>query len=187
MQKLFVIMNKFRITVGGFSVNIELKNMRTIRLRIKPDGIYLSAPHGTTMNTLREFVIRHAEWIRRNLNNLRNRANYEEPHLSGDEIKTFIDTVKPRLEYWQSIMNLNAQRISFKLMKSRWGSCNPLTRSISINLRLCRYPAECTDYIIVHELAHMVHHNHSADFWALVEKYIPRWRDLRKRLRGTYQ
>ena len=177
-------MKRYCLPVDDLSVNVELKAMRSIRLRVKSDGVYVSAPYGTPSGILREFVHRNLGWIRKALIRLDERQASCGDSLSQEEINAFIIRCKPRFDYWQEVMGLYATNVSFKLLKSRWGSCNPLSRNISINVRLCRYPDECTDYIIVHELAHIAHQNHSAEFWTLVEKYIPHWRSLRKRLRG---
>lgn len=178
-------MERYLLAVEGFTVTLELKRMRTLRLRVRPEGIFLSAPFGTPHARLSEFVRENAAWLRRAMERVerRKKTMQAEVPLSREEIKAFADDFKPRFERWQEAMGLRATRVTFKLMKSRWGSCNPATRRISINVRLCRYPAECTDYVIVHELSHLVHPDHSAAFWELVEKYIPHRRLLTKMLR----
>lgn len=75
---------------------------------------------------------------------------------------------------------------SFRLTnaKSKWGSCDSLC-NIRLNWRLVMLDGAIVDYVIVHELSHTVHHNHSADFWALVQKFCPDYKQRRKRLK-TY-
>ncbi|MCM1290396.1 MAG: M48 family metallopeptidase [Prevotella sp.] len=82
-------------------------------------------------------------------------------------------------------MNLYANHIAIRLMRSRWGSCNSVTRHISINLALARKPLECLDYVIIHELAHITHPNHSDKFWNLVGVYCPDWKSVRAQLRNS--
>lgn len=69
-----------------------------------------------------------------------------------------------------------------RLMRSRWGSLTPANR-VSLNAHLMRLPEECIDYVIFHELCHLRVRNHSPAFYREVERYVPDWRDLRRRLR----
>ena len=71
-------------------------------------------------------------------------------------------------------------------MKTRWGSCNVRTGSINLNTLLACWPQECLEYIVVHELAHLHEANHSPRFHAIVERYLPEWRE-RKKLLATFK
>ena len=70
-------------------------------------------------------------------------------------------------------------------MKTRWGSCNTLTRSITFNLQLYKKPLEVIDYVILHELAHIPYPHHQKEFWNFVEKYIPDWKKRRDLLKTS--
>ena len=65
-------------------------------------------------------------------------------------------------------------------MKSRWGVCNTKTKRVTLNLELIKKNISCLDYVIVHELSHLIHANHSKDFWDLVEKNYPEYKKVRK-------
>ena len=67
-------------------------------------------------------------------------------------------------------------------MKTRWGSCNVRTGSINLNTLPVCWPQECLEYIVVHELAHLHEANHSPRFHAIVERYLPEWRERKKML-----
>ena len=73
--------------------------------------------------------------------------------------------------------------IKFRDMKTRWGSCNTLTRSITFNFQLYKKPVEIIDYVILHELAHIPYPHHQKEFWNFVERYMPDWKNRRKALR----
>lgn len=73
--------------------------------------------------------------------------------------------------------------IKFRDMKTRWGSCNTLTRSITYNHKLYSKPLEILEYIVVHELSHIPFPHHQKSFWNFVEKYIPDWKERRKLLK----
>lgn len=74
-------------------------------------------------------------------------------------------------------------RMRIREMKTRWGVCNVKSKTITLNSRLIEYPLEALDYVIIHELSHLIHFNHSSSFWNLVRKYKPDYKKIRKLLR----
>ena len=74
--------------------------------------------------------------------------------------------------------------LKIRKMKTRWGVCNTRNHNVTLNFELFRYDMECLDYVIVHELSHFVVQNHSKDFWRVVEKYCPNYKEIRKKLRS---
>ena len=91
-----------------------------------------------------------------------------------------------RLNYWYNIFeeNIPYPNLKIRKMTSRWGVCNIKNHNVTLNLELSKYNIECLNYVIVHELSHFIHHNHSKDFWLLVSKYCPNYKDIRKMLRS---
>lgn len=73
--------------------------------------------------------------------------------------------------------------LRIRTMKTRWGVCNVKSKTVTLNSKLIEYNLEALDYVIVHELSHLVHCNHSKNFWNLVEKYIPNYKKIRKYLK----
>ena len=90
--------------------------------------------------------------------------------------------IEARTQIFAEKMNLFPKELSFRSQKTRWGSCSA-SGNLSFNWRLIVAPPEVIDYVIVHELAHLKHHNHSQDFWNLVASVLPDYRRLRKWLR----
>ena len=88
-----------------------------------------------------------------------------------------------RLEYLSERYGLHYKSVRFGTQKGRWGSCST-TGTISLNVGLMALDPEIIDYVLTHELCHTRHMNHSADFWALVEQYIPDYKARRKRLKS---
>lgn len=74
-------------------------------------------------------------------------------------------------------------KLKIRMMKTRWGVCNKRDNSITINANLIRETIDKLDYVIVHELSHFIHFNHSRSFWNCVEKYVPNYKKIRKALR----
>lgn len=80
-----------------------------------------------------------------------------------------------RVRYYEQRIGVKANRVSFRSPKTRWGSCSS-DRNIMINWKLIMAPEKIIDYVVCHELCHILEMNHSAKFWALVEKEIPDWK-----------
>ena len=94
------------------------------------------------------------------------------------------EKIRKRLPEWERQTGLHPSEWQIKNMKTRWGTCNIKTRKIWLNLQLAKYPEVCLDYVILHELTHLIERGHNQRFYTHVEKYMPRWKDVRKRLNG---
>lgn len=96
------------------------------------------------------------------------------------------DTFSTHLNYWYNRFqeNIPTPNLKIRKMKSRWGVCNTKNNNITLNYYLYKYDIECLDYVIVHELSHFLEGNHSKNFWRVVEKYYPNYKEIRKKLRS---
>ncbi len=84
---------------------------------------------------------------------------------------------------WEWLSGVKAGRYSARKMKTRWGSCNPRTGDIRLNTELAKKSRECLEYVLVHELVHVLEPSHNHRFKALMDRFMPEWRVVRKRLR----
>jgi predicted metal-dependent hydrolase len=91
----------------------------------------------------------------------------------------------PLIAKWEPVLGVKVGRLFVQRMKTKWGSCNTETRSIRLNTDLAKKPAECLEYIVVHEMAHLLVRRHDDRFYGSVAKCLPNWKQLRQTLNGS--
>lgn len=87
--------------------------------------------------------------------------------------------VPPLIARWEPLLGVRVKEFSIRRMKTRWGSCTPKTGRIRINAELTKKPPECLEYLIVHEMVHLLESSHNARFVALMDQFLPDWRQRR--------
>jgi predicted metal-dependent hydrolase len=92
------------------------------------------------------------------------------------------EAVPPLVAKWEPLMGVKVERLHVQRMKTKWGSCSPGSGSIRLNTDLARKPRECLEYIVVHEMVHLLEATHSSRFVALMDRFMPRWRHHREAL-----
>lgn len=165
----------YTLQVNGNDVHVTLKRMKSIRLQVKSTGeVTLSAPLGTSKARISEFVRSKADWIRTQQAKQVDSPAARAERASREEIEQWRTVVKacvpPLVAEWERILGVRVQKIDYRNMKSRWGSCQPETGRVCINIRLALFPPECLEYVVVHELCHMLEPNHGAGFKTLMAR-----------------
>jgi hypothetical protein len=84
--------------------------------------------------------------------------------------------VQPLISKWERAMDVNVEKVFVRRMKTKWGSCSPSSASVRFNTDLAKKPPECLEYIVVHELAHLIEPTHNDRFTALLDRMMPNWR-----------
>ncbi len=95
------------------------------------------------------------------------------------------ELVPPLLAKWQSALGVEVAAWGIRKMKTKWGSCNAAARRVSLNLELAKKPPECLEYLVVHELCHLLVRCHDDRFHALMDHHLPRWAQIRKVLNAA--
>jgi predicted metal-dependent hydrolase len=189
----------FQISLNESIINVELQNKKHIKhcyLRIlSKDLLQIKANKYFTVYDAKDLIARKKEWILQNLKRVENKSledGYflflgEKKELKEFKIKSLdsfykneIQKMLPFLvEKYSNIMQLYPNKISYRKNKRTWGSCN-YKNELNFNILLMRYPIYIMEYIVIHELAHIKYKNHSKDFWILVEKFCPNYKDIEK-------
>ncbi len=89
------------------------------------------------------------------------------------------------IEKWQAALGVEVADLGIKRMKTKWGSCSIAPRRVWFNLELAKKPLECLEYVVAHELVHLLERHHNDRFIAIMNQYLPRWRHIRELLNST--
>lgn len=95
------------------------------------------------------------------------------------------EIVPPVLEKWETILGVEAAEWGIKKMKTKWGACNAEARRIWLNLELAKKPVHCLEYLVVHELTHLIEQHHNDRFISLMDRHLPNWRLHRRELNSA--
>ncbi len=177
------------LVVDGLPVFVARKRIKNVNMRVKaPDGrVEVSVPLSASDAIVASFVREKRAWIEAKRIEIVNSPRVEAAEASAEEVASWRAVVEacvpPLIAAWEPIMGVKAGRIAYRNMTSRWGSCQPATGRICINVRLALYPPECLEYVVVHELCHLRERGHGARFKDLMDTYLPDWRERRAKLR----
>lgn len=103
-------------------------------------------------------------------------------HWYRAQLKSLVPAL---LEKWQRIIGVQANHWGIKKMKTKWGSCNPTAKRLWLNLELAKKPVMCLEYIVVHELVHLLERKHTERFTSLMDGFMPNWRVCRETLKSA--
>lgn len=174
------------VIIDGLAVELTRKRIKRINMRIKsPDGrICISAPYSVPESEIISFVRAKRTWIDRSIAKVKERAQeHPEPASKAEkeqqrrELKRRIAARLPRIE---QITGLRSSGWTVRDMHTRWGSCNTKTHHVNFSLMLAGRTDTELDYVILHELVHTVVPNHGPDFYAMMDSFMPGWKDIRK-------
>ena len=179
------------IYVDGLEIELTKKRIKRMNMRIKePDGrIAISAPYGTPDALVEDFVRSKRRWIDKNVELIKKKAAaHPEPASKAEKEARRRDLkrrVAERLPEIESCTGLKCSGWTVRDMHTRWGSCNTKTHHINLSLMLATRTDEELDYVILHELVHTKVANHGVEFYAMMDKFMPGWKNVRKKLKKT--
>lgn len=166
-----------------------VRGARSLRAHIHADGkVVVTRPRWVSKRAAEQFVRAHEAWITSRLRVLAGTPKLLIQTGSSEEYVQLKDKarvlIERRLEHFGALYGIRYGKISIRNQKTRWGSCS--TRGhLSFNYRTALLPADLADYVIIHELCHVVHHNHSRRFWELVAVHCPQYAQCRTALRNV--
>lgn len=168
-------------------IEIRRSKRKTLAIEVaSAHTVIVRAPHGLGQGSIDRFLSERAQWIDRARCRWAAREAASGLAPSAAELASMRRKARTdltaRVDRWAPLVGAQPAQIQVRNQRSRWGSCST-TGTLSLNLQLMRLPEWVRDYVVVHELAHLVHPNHGPEFWLLVERVYPRFRAARSHLR----
>ena len=188
------------VCAGGKKIKyiLERKQVKNINLRVRPDGsVRVSASSRIDTSYIDDFVLSKVEFILKALERFESAETTErqfqeelvkaksgqESLLADPAIFTeILDEVYPAFIPYGIV----SPTLRIRTMKSCWGSCLVNKGIITLNRKLLMKPRECIEYVMVHELCHFIHPNHSKEFYKFMEQFMPDWKERKGRLNGRF-
>ena len=171
-----------------FDYELKRSRRKTLSIQVTRDcRVVVKAPLLLSKRKIEDFVIQHESWILTHLAQQKKRLENAPPEPTAEEIKALKEKAKeyivPKVKEYAQIMGLEYGEIKITSAKTRYGSCNTKTHNLCFSYKLIQKPLDLVDYVIVHELAHIVHPNHSKDFYSYIERYMPDYKERIKALK----
>lgn len=88
------------------------------------------------------------------------------------------------IQHWEPVLGVRVSSYATRQMKTRWGTCNTRSKKILLNLELMKKSPDCLEYVVVHEMVHLLEASHNARFHALMTQYLPEWKVVKRKLNG---
>ena len=162
---------------------VKYSDRKTLSITVRNAQVIVRSPKNIDKRRIEAFVTKHSEWINEKVKQQSAKINRFN-NLSESDIAVLKTRAREYFNWktndFAAIMGLKYGKIKITSAKTRFGSCNS-NGTICFSYRLMLYPEKAREYVIVHELAHLVHMNHSKAFYKLVESYMPDYKE-RKRL-----
>jgi predicted metal-dependent hydrolase len=152
-----------------------------LRVRVEPGGVISATiPYYATLIALRALIEKNRVSLRRNIAKMPAPRHHDEAQIKQIRKKAR-GFLPKRLEFLAAKHGFSYGKVSLRNQKTRWGSCSAAD-NISLNIALVTLPVHLIDYVLLHELTHTVHKDHSADFWAKLAEICPDAKKHRKEL-----
>ena len=187
-----------QIKWNEYDVEITRKQVKNLNFRMKPsepNKIYISIPLRASYDDAIKLL--DSPRIRKMLEKSRKNLAEAKPTKADwyEKQKPYIGEYSRRLEKllpemfdrWQKTLGVRAAKIAIKDTRSQWGSCNVKNHNISISVWLGAFPEECIEYVVVHELVHLLEKGHNARFYGYLDRYYPEWKACEGKLKNIWK
>ena len=154
---------------------IKYSKIKNIYIQIKDGKVIVKAPRRVSKKEIEKILEQKSEWIQKTIEK-ETRKQEKKPLYRKEEFKEIVEKYVNELVKQTGLV---PNKITIKQIKYAWGSCSN-KKNITINLELIKYSEQAIRYVILHEFCHIKYMNHSKDFWNLVEKYMPDYKQVKK-------
>lgn len=172
------------IQYGGKTIyyTLERSKIKNLYIYIKNGEVIVKAPLKLSNKYIEEFLIKKSKWIYEKLQENKFKIEREkEEKIEKSDIDRLKKIVEESIYKYSKILGKSPKKVRVKELKYAWGSCSS-NQNISINLNLATKDEKAIEYVVLHEMCHLIHMNHSKSFWDLVERNMPQYKEYKKLL-----
>lgn len=166
-----------------YEYKIIKSNRKTIAIQVTSDGeIIVRAPLRVGERVIEEFVLKKKAWLEKAIVVQRQKAKRKKEYTQEDiEVlrRKAKEVIPKKVDFYSQLMGVKPVSIRITSAKTRYGSCSS-KNTLNFSLYLMDKDDRFIDYVVVHELAHIKHHDHSKDFYAFIEKFMPDYKEREK-------
>ena len=173
-------------------VKIIKKDVKNITLKVRPNGeAILTAPNSASDEHIKFIMQKRVQWIAQKRAFFASFKMPQKEYVSGEDfrylgrsyrlkvVQSKEERVKLQRDYLElfgnKIVKQDIKSVKIRQMKTRWGSCNPYKSYINLNIELIKKPKSCIEYVVFHELVHLLYPDHSKKFYDYLTLYMPDW------------
>lgn len=160
--------------LDGIECEIIYSNIKNVYIQIKDEKVIVKAPKKILKKDLYKIILSKKQWIENSLKSSKQKKD-KKPLYTEQEFNKIIEDIANELIIETGLI---PNKIRVRDIKYAWGTCSK-NKNITINFNLIKYSKDAIRYVILHELCHLRYMNHSNDFWNLVTKYMPNYKDIK--------
>lgn len=181
-------------TWNGYTVKVTKKKVKNTNLRIhpaEPEVIHVSIPDSVKYDSVIQMLEqpRIQRWVEKHQKKISEKP--APPKMQDAEKMQHEPYFRNRLQEvlpgmfakWEPVLGVKSARVTIRDTRSQWGSCNTGNGNISISVWLGAFPEECIEYVVLHELVHLLEPGHNARFYGILDQHYPIWRQCRDQLK----
>ena len=161
--------------MDNLEYEVKYSKIKNIYIQIKDGKVIVKAPRKIRKKEIEKILEQKTEWIQKTIEK-ETKKQEKKPLYKKEKFKEIVEKHANELVKQTGLV---PNKITIKQIKYAWGSCSN-KKNITINLELIKYSEQAIRYVILHEFCHIKYMNHSKDFWNLVEKYMPDYKQVKK-------
>ena len=172
-------------------VTVIRSNRKTVAIQVNSDlSVTVRAPRSASEKDIEDILKKKEVWISKHIEKIKEtKERFEaEPteKLTREKVialaEEALKVIPERVEYFAKVIGVTYGKITIRNQKTRWGSCSIHSKKIRMNLQLAVKSEECVEYVLVHELCHLLEPSHNQRFYDLMSHFLPDWRERKQKL-----
>ena len=174
-------LNYKKIIYKNVIINFARSYTKSLHLSIRNGGeVYYVVPYWVTKENIYSFLDEKLDWIIKKVDIYKNIKEEIDADITKEELKILKEKIDQYIKKYEPLLSVNVEKYSFRKIKTLWGSCTFKKRTIRFNKNLAKKSDKFIEYIVLHEMTHILVPNHSKKFYDIIKKYMPDYKKIKK-------